>query len=502
MKKLLVSSVCIIFCMVYSFAQKHKFAFYTKEQGIMIILDGNRHGFTKKNGNYSLKVEFNDLTPKHTITLHRLGFEDKVYQYDSKPEGNVTKIFWDMQKEKYKMKEKVKRTFDLAKVRYKIDPGEKVMKLGNSEIYWNMLGPEGKLLNPASAAPVKIFDKNIMEELKICGFEMEEEKEEDAGDNMFDDSEEESETEKKADIAIGAIIKDLKMKGELNPYTRKLYNFSVKMNVQWQFYDNVSKKLLKKVSTTEEIYMPRESSDFAIGVNNAFSENFAAALRDSSLIKAIKSTDSNADKEYKAEVLKKYTISKTKVKKFESYGKMVKDVNPAVVTLIGSEGHGSAFLINDEGYILTNYHVVKGNKGLKAKFQMGFELPVKLLNYDEKADLALLKVQGSGYKALPIATKEYEVGNEVIAIGTPETTSLSNTVTKGIISGKREAKNGIEYIQTDVSISPGNSGGPLINKKGLVVGIVSLKLVGIGTDGIAFAIPISVALEKLNITMN
>jgi hypothetical protein len=482
-----------------SIAQKYKFRFFTNEGDVTILLDGTPHGKTNGEGIYSLKTEFNEVTPKHTITLSKPGHEDKVYQYDTKPEERLTNIVWGMKNKRYRMKEKVKRSFDLAKVRYDIDPGEKVFSFVGKDLYWNSIFVDGKLMNPASSTPIKIFEKNIIDELKICGFESEEENDDE--DNMFDEAEDETSAEKKADIAIGAIVKDIKMKADLS-YYRKLINLSVKMDVEWQFYDNVSKKLIKKISTSEEITMPDLTSDFAIGINLAFAENFASTLKDTSLIKSIKNTDSNADKDYKAEVLKKYTISKTKVKKFESYGKMVKDVNPAVVTLIGSQGHGSAFLINDEGYILTNYHVVKGNKGLKAKFQMGFELPVKLLNYDEEADLALLKVQGSGYKALPIATKEYEVGNEVIAIGTPETTSLSNTVTKGIISGKREAKNGIEYIQTDVSVSPGNSGGPLINNKGLVVGIVSQKLVGIGTDGIAFAIPISVALEKLNITLN
>ncbi len=498
MKKLLSLFMCIILCTMYSIAQKHRFYIYTKERNLTVLLDGKPHGTTNSNGYYSLRIPFDKVTPKHTITLSKPGFEDKVYQYDSKPEEKFTNILWGMKNKRYRMQDKVKRSFDLAKVRYDIDPGEKVLHY-IQDFYWSNLYVMGRFLNLTTSTPIIIYEKNILDELKICGFESKEETEDEG--SMFDEAEEESVAEKKTDISIGAIVKDIKMKAELS-YSNKIADLSVKMDVEWQFYDNVSKKLLKKVSTSEDIIMPGVSSDFAIGVNMAFAENFAAALKDTSLIDAIKSSDSNAEKDYKEEVLKKYTLSKTKVKKFESYGKMVKDVNPAVVTIIGSQGHGSAFLINNEGYILTNYHVVKGNKGLKAKFQMGFELPVKLLNYDEEADLALLKVQGSGYKALPIATKEYEVGNEVIAIGTPETTSLSNTVTKGIISGKREAKNGIEYIQTDVSVSPGNSGGPLINNKGLVVGIVSQKLVGIGTDGIAFAIPISVALEKLNITMN
>ena len=134
-------------------------------------------------------------------------------------------------------------------------------------------------------------------------------------------------------------------------------------------------------------------------------------------------------------------------------------------------------------------------------FQMGFELPVEILSYSEEFDLALLKVTGSGFKSLGLSDEQIEVGDEVIAIGTPNSTDLSNSVTKGIVSGKRTNDNGIEFIQTDVSVSPGNSGGPLINSEGLVVGIISQKLIGVGTDGIAFAIPINLALDKLNISL-
>ena len=280
-----------------------------------------------------------------------------------------------------------------------------------------------------------------------------------------------------------------------------IYDLTVEMDIEWQFYDNASEKLLIKTETQENSFMVKETGELVRGMDLAFAENFGAALRNPEVIEAILSVESSSTKAYNETVLKQYSISKLTAEEFDSYGQMIKAVNPSVVTLKGSKGHGSGFVISKDGYILTNYHVIKNNNDIKAQFQMGFELPVEILNYSEESDLVLLKVAGSGFKALSLSDSQIELGDDVIAIGTPNSTDLSNTVTKGIISGKRDNENGIKLIQTDVSVSPGNSGGPLIDSNGLVIGIVSQKLIGMGTDGIAFAIPIEFALEKLNIRL-
>jgi S1-C subfamily serine protease len=114
-------------------------------------------------------------------------------------------------------------------------------------------------------------------------------------------------------------------------------------------------------------------------------------------------------------------------------------------------------------------------------------------------DLCLLKVQASDIAAMAIGDdKTLLLGEELYAIGTPLGLELGQSVSRGIMSGRREIE-GRQYLQTDVSINPGNSGGPLIDENGQVVGVATLKISGKGLEGLGFGVPISVALEMLNV---
>jgi len=155
---------------------------------------------------------------------------------------------------------------------------------------------------------------------------------------------------------------------------------------------------------------------------------------------------------------------------------------------------GSGFVIDKDGYILTNNHVVKGADTITVVFWDEKEMEARVIGKDPKTDLALIKVDVG--QDLPVAvlgdSEKLEVGNWVLAIGNPF--GLKFTLTAGIVSAKgREIGAGPydDFIQTDASINPGNSGGPLINLKGEVVGINSAIIAG-GT-GIGFAIPINMA---------
>lgn len=157
-------------------------------------------------------------------------------------------------------------------------------------------------------------------------------------------------------------------------------------------------------------------------------------------------------------------------------------------------GQGSGFVISDEGYILTNNHVVAGADEIKVKLSDGREFRGELKGSDEKLDLALIKITSKNN--LPLATlgdsDAIEVGEWVLAIGNPF--GLSQTVTAGIVSAKgRVIGSGPydDFIQTDASINPGNSGGPLFNAKGEVIGINTAIVAG--GQGIGFAIPINMA---------
>ena len=170
------------------------------------------------------------------------------------------------------------------------------------------------------------------------------------------------------------------------------------------------------------------------------------------------------------------------------------------------EGIGSGFIINEEGYILTNYHVVKGAQEISVTLSNDVTTTAQIVNYDENQDVAMIKITDENVE-IP-ATVELgdsdalQPGEEVIAIGTPLSTELSSTVTKGIISATSRSvavESGVtmNLIQTDAAINAGNSGGPLVNTKGEVVGINSSKISGEAVEGIGFSIPINDIKDKI-----
>lgn len=174
------------------------------------------------------------------------------------------------------------------------------------------------------------------------------------------------------------------------------------------------------------------------------------------------------------------------------------------------EGIGSGFIINEEGYILTNYHVIKGATEVTVTLSTGTEVPATVVNYEETKDIAMLKLK-EGTKVPAVAelgdSDAVYPGAEVIAIGTPLSKNFAQTLTKGVISGSNRTvttENGesVNLIQTDAAINPGNSGGPLVNTNGQVIGINSMKIgtqVGsTSVEGIGFAIPINEVKSKID----
>ena len=157
---------------------------------------------------------------------------------------------------------------------------------------------------------------------------------------------------------------------------------------------------------------------------------------------------------------------------------------------------GSGFVINQNGYIVTNNHVVEGATQITVKLSDGRELPAKIVGRDSKSDIALLKVEASGLSVIPLGdSSASQVGEPVMAIGNPF--GLEQTVTTGIVSATGRAIGAGPYddfIQTDASINPGNSGGPLINARGQAIGInTAIFSQSGGSVGIGFAIPMTLA---------
>ncbi|SFT25781.1 S1C family serine protease [Paenibacillus sp. BC26] len=182
---------------------------------------------------------------------------------------------------------------------------------------------------------------------------------------------------------------------------------------------------------------------------------------------------------------------------------VIKKVSPSVVGIIGKPteigdsnrfalAHGTGVIWKADGWIVTNAHVVKDMQNIVVVTADGKQYAGKRVNIDETSDLALVKINATKLKPATFASVplQLEVGEPVIAIGTPVSFSLRNTATTGILSGmNRSIASYYKLLQTDAAINPGNSGGPLVNAKGEVIGINSLKFVSDGVESLGFSIP-------------
>ena len=173
---------------------------------------------------------------------------------------------------------------------------------------------------------------------------------------------------------------------------------------------------------------------------------------------------------------------------------------------------GTGFVYRQDGdtyYLLTNYHVIENGDNVTVTFTNGDVVETEIVGHDEYADIAVLSIESD--TELTVAelgnNEESRVGDTAFAVGAPLDSAYSWTVTRGIISGKDRMvevsvsnSNTSDYVmkvlQTDAAINSGNSGGPLCNANGEVIGITSLKLISSGVEGMGFAIPIEDAVEK------
>lgn len=189
---------------------------------------------------------------------------------------------------------------------------------------------------------------------------------------------------------------------------------------------------------------------------------------------------------------------------------IVEKVSPSVVgvtsLLSGGTSYGTGFVISEDGYIVTNYHVIDGAQKITVAFSVSDddeEYDAELIGGDEQTDIAVLKIEKDGLTAVEFGkSSDLIVGELAIAIGNPMGSELSGTVTAGIISALNRSltieERKMNLIQTDASINNGNSGGPLINSYGQIIGITSAKIASYYADGLGFAIPIDEALPIIS----
>lgn len=179
---------------------------------------------------------------------------------------------------------------------------------------------------------------------------------------------------------------------------------------------------------------------------------------------------------------------------------IAKRVSPSVVVIQGKTDSGdvlgSGFIVSKDGKIVTNLHVIRDMKTASVHLESGEVFDsVSVLATDERRDLAVVQIAGFDLPYLELGNSDVlTVGEPLVIVGSPR--GLEGTVTAGILSSVRDSGDGFKMLQTDATMNPGNSGGPLVNSKGQVIGVVAFKLQS--SEGLNFAVPINYVRGMLN----
>lgn len=237
-------------------------------------------------------------------------------------------------------------------------------------------------------------------------------------------------------------------------------------------------KLLEKIQETETTINKK------IELNNKDLQNKINFLTGS--ITSISAEQTNLQEE----------LGEIKASTSADFSAIIENEIKGVVTIMTDVSQGTGFLITDEGFVVTNAHVLSGASLANVYTYDNQVYIAKLIGYNSLMDIVLLKVDGSFYSLDLGDSDDVKIGEKVLAIGNP--LGLSFTATEGIISAKnRKGINNLPYyFQTDVSLNPGNSGGPLISTNGEVIGINNFKISG--AESLGFALEINHAIETIN----
>ena len=349
--------------------------------------------------------------------------------------------------------------------------GHKI-KFRNEDIHLTMGYPEN-LINPT----IKGFNNTYLDAYDIDANKSEKTR-------MF-----------KPKIIVKPVIKKLEYR--LNGRFLRDYTGPAILQCEWQFFFiNDSSKMIGKTTTNSSFY--RTGKDYNLPMHELMYEASRDLVSNDTLYSFLEKLQS---KFLESNYLKPTIITKAKLPTFSSQKEMLKFISLNVVTVENENGFGSGVIIDPSGIVLTNHHVVIDDTiEIKVRIKDKDELlNATVISKNSDYDLALLKLPAGKYSFISLSTDDsLETGDVVFAIGTPLDKSLGQSVTKGIISGFREF-NGIKFIQTDVSINAGNSGGALVNDEGKFIGISTMKIAGKGIEGLGFCIPASTIIKGLNL---
>ena len=312
-------------------------------------------------------------------------------------------------------------------------------------------------------------------------------------DNLFDEA-----GDSAAEYLIGALLTDIRLNAW---YPWMGYNSEKGgkgdgyLKVNWQIYSRRTRDVELEL-TTEGAARSVDIAD--TGTDEALLQAFANATMNLLAKEEFRRTVAPSSDTLAAKPSQKTSLAiRRDSESYPSMESMISATRGSVLTILAGDGHGSGFIITPDGYLLSNWHVVRDAKSVVAKSIGGREIVGEVICTNKPRDIALIKLEEDIYSPLTLASSdEVSPGTEVLAVGSPIKEEYGQSVSRGIVSAFR-VEHGQRYIQSDVQINPGNSGGPLITMEGKVVGIAVMGRTD--AEGINFFIPIEEALDALGI---
>lgn len=379
----------------------------------------------------------------------------------------------------------VVRSAELVRLVFQVPDGETwatvaaINSIGDDKIAW-----QSGLASGSTPTAAKLF----AEELQRAGFKTP------STTSLFGDAE-------GADFKVGALVTHLRGK-----YRRALglivsddqVRGSVSMSVEWQIYSPLERKVVATIRTDRSFESEDYSPSLLPAIYGAFRENVRGLLNHGSF-RALVSTPLVAEGAARNTLA---TDTPIRLNAEPKTDRTLAEAASSVASVFTTGGMGSAFLISRDGLLITNQHVTGASRYVKVKWSSGSEVLGEVLRFDVRRDVALVKADAGSAQPLSLRRSPVEVGEPVYAVGTPLDESLEGTITKGIVSANR-IYNGLAYIQSDVVVTHGSSGGPLLDEKGVVVGItVAGRTIAGAPTGFNFFIPIVEALQSLSIAVD
>ena len=322
--------------------------------------------------------------------------------------------------------------------------------------------------------------------------------------------------ETKAELWVGAVIEELSEKACQVGFAMSstTMSFDTTIKVDWQVYDPLEKKLLFRVTNegTATLKEPYDNNSYRHLPNDAAVAAFAASakavLADPAFVAAVRDPKGGApadpgllfpdakggpSNEASGGANVHHQIAQLPLSK-TPFKKQIEHLQSQVVTLRTLAGTGSGFYIGD-GLLLTNQHVIDGSNKARIRFLGGREIDGEVIASNAKRDVALVRTESAGVSGLPLRVENPELAEQVFVIGSPRGEKNEGSVIAGIVSGFRTQEQG-PFIQSDALVTHGNSGGPMFDAQGNVIGLVDL---GTKDAGINLFIPIADALKVLEI---